>query len=74
MADPIIFFSPSLAAQAVSPVWTNNMGAFNLYSTPDLAPPVIWIGVTNVPYFATNRWTVENSTINSLTRFYRLGP
>jgi hypothetical protein len=44
MADPVMFFSPSLAAQAVSLVWTNNMGAFNLYSTPDLAPPVIWIG------------------------------
>jgi hypothetical protein len=74
VTPPQLLFSPSLAAQAVSLVWTNNMGAFNLYSTPDLVPPVIWTAMTNAPYFATNRWTVMDFTTNSSTRFYRLGP
>jgi hypothetical protein len=73
VTPPQLLLSPSLAAQAISLVWTNNMGAFNLYSTPSLASPS-WSVVTYAPYFATNQWTVVDSTTNSLARFYRLGP
>jgi hypothetical protein len=51
--------------------WTNNMGAFNLYSSPTLSSPV-WSVMTNVPYFATNRWTITDSINNSSRLFYRL--
>jgi hypothetical protein len=74
VTPPQLRFSPNMAAQAVSLVWTNNMGAFNLYSTPSLASPTVWSSVTYTPYFATNQWTVVDSTTNSQARFYRLGP
>jgi len=62
----------SFSANAISLVWSNNMGAFNLYSTPELASPIIWTLVTNVPYYGTNRWTVTDFTANSPQLFYRL--
>lgn len=57
--------------QTVSLSWTNNMGAFNLSSSPTLTSP-IWSVVTNAPYFATNRWTVTDSPNPSGQLFYRL--
>jgi hypothetical protein len=59
------------SSQNVVLTWTNNMGAFNLCSSPSLSSP-IWSVVTNVPWFATNRWTVTNAITNSGQRFYRL--
>jgi len=73
VTSPLLQFSPNLAAGKLSLVWTNNMGAFNLYSTPSLSPS-IWTLVTNTPYFSTNRWSVTNSSIGKPQLFYRLGP
>jgi autotransporter-associated beta strand protein len=74
VTSPKLSFSSSPAAQTVSLTWSNNMGAFNLYSTPALASPAVWMPVTNTPYFATNLWTVIDSTTNAPQRFYRLQP
>lgn len=68
VTPPQLLFGSS--SQNVLLTWTNNMGAFNLCSSPSLSPPV-WSIVTNVPYFATNSWTVTDS-ITSTQRFYRL--
>ena len=73
VTSPQLQFSPNLSAKIISLVWTNNMGAFNLYSTPGLSPS-IWTLVTNLPYFANNRWSVTNSTSGKPQFFYRLGP
>ena len=73
VAPPQLQFSPNVASQLASLGWTNNMGAFKLYATPSLAP-ALWTLVTNAPYFATNRWTVTNSTAVGRQQFYRLGP
>ncbi len=71
VTSPKLQFSPNVSAKTISLVWTNNMGAFNLYSTPSLAPPA-WALVTNPPYFATNNWTVTNSAARVPQQFYRL--
>ena len=70
---PWLQYSPNWPAASVLLVWSNNMGAFNLYSTPSLAPPA-WALVTNSHYFGTNRWTVTNSTVGAPQQFYRLQP
>jgi hypothetical protein len=57
--------------QNLTLVWTNNMGAFNLCSSPSLSLPT-WSVVTNMPYFSANRWRVTNSINNSGQLFYRL--
>ncbi len=56
----------------ISLVWSNNMGAFNLYSTPDLTPPAVWTPVSAEPWYAGNRWFVTEATTNSPQRFYQL--
>jgi hypothetical protein len=72
---PFNVISPQLllvaGAQNLALIWTNNMGAFNLCSSPSLSSPT-WSVVTNTPYFGTNRWTVTDSTKNSAQQFYRL--
>jgi hypothetical protein len=72
---PFNVTSPQLSlvpgAQNLTLVWTNNMGAFNLCSSPSLVSPT-WSVVTNIPYFGTNRWTVTDSITNSAQQFYRL--
>ncbi len=52
-------------------VWTNNMGAFNLHATLNLALPAIWSPVTSEPYFSTNCWTVTVPVV-SASQFFRL--
>ena len=73
VTSPLLQLTPNLSAGKFSLTWTNNMGAFNLYSTPSLAPTT-WVLVTNPPYFATNRWSVTNSTVGVSQQFYRLQP
>jgi len=73
VSPPQLQFRPNLPAKTITLSWTNNQGAFSLYSTPSLAPSA-WALVTNPPYFATNRWTVTNSTIGVPQQFYRLQP
>ena len=73
VTPPRLLFTSQPASQSVALTWTNNMGAFNLCSTPSLTPPVMWSPVTNGPWFATNQWTVTDSTTNAPQRFYRLG-
>jgi hypothetical protein len=52
--------------------WTNSMGVFNLYSTPNLAAPANWAMVTNTPWFGTNNWTVTALAAAPGQLFYRL--
>jgi autotransporter-associated beta strand protein len=73
ITSPQLQFSRNAAAQKIFLTWTNNMGAFNLYSTPSLSPAV-WALVTNAPYFAANNWTVTNLTAGIPQQFYRLQP
>jgi hypothetical protein len=73
VTSPLLQLSPNLSAGKLALIWTNNMGAFNLFSTPSLSPS-IWTLVTNTPYFATNRWSVTNSTAGMPQQFYRLQP
>ena len=64
---PFNVTSPQLllgsASQNITLTWTNNMGAFNLCSSPSLSSPT-WSVVTNTPYFGTNRWTITDSVKN----------
>ena len=72
---PFNVTSPQLSlvpgAQNLTLVWTNNMGAFNLCSSPSLSSPT-WSVVTNTLYFGTNRWSVIDFIGNSAQQFYRL--
>jgi hypothetical protein len=74
VTPPIVYLGQNPASQSVALIWTNNQGAFNLYSTPNLTAPVAWMLVTNSPYFGTNQWTVTDSATNGAGRFYQLGP
>ena len=67
-----LFFTANPTSQSITLLWSNNMGAFDLCCTPSLTRPAIWTPVTNIPYFATNRWSVVDSTASSPQRFYRL--
>ena len=73
VTSPLLQISPNLTAGEFSILWTNSMGAFNLYSTPNLSSSM-WTLVSNTPYFATNRWSVTDSIIGKPQLFYRLGP
>jgi len=72
---PFEVTSPQLLLSAggnnLALVWTNNMGAFNLFSSPSLSAPA-WNPVTNAPYFSANHWTVTNAINGSGQWFYRL--
>jgi hypothetical protein len=72
VTPPQLVFNPMAANQTVALTWTNNMGAFNLYSASSLATPAAWAPVTTTPYFSSNRWTVVDSSADSAQRFYRL--
>jgi hypothetical protein len=61
----------SSSSQNVTLTWSNNMGAFNLWSSPSLSSPA-WTAATNVPYFGSNRWTITDSAGSSAQQFYRL--
>jgi autotransporter-associated beta strand protein len=74
VSPPVVYLSQNPASQSVALTWTNNQGAFNLYSTPSLTAQVAWMLVTNPPYFGTNQWTVTDSTTNGAGKFYQLGP
>ena len=74
VTPPTVQLSSNSAGQSVALTWTNNQGAFNLYSTPSLSAPVAWTEMTNLAYFGTNFWTVTDSATNAAGRFYRLGP
>ncbi len=51
--------------------WPTNAPGFTLQSTLDLAPPVIWVDVTNAPALLGAQWTVTNS-FSGGAQFYRL--
>jgi hypothetical protein len=72
VTPPTVSLKSNPVGQSVALVWTNNQGAFNLYSTPNLATPAAWTAVTNIAYFDTNQWTVVDPTTNAAQRFYRL--
>jgi autotransporter-associated beta strand protein len=72
VTPPRLTLSRDPAAQIVSLTWSNDMGAFSLYSTPDLGAASTWELTTQVSYFATNCWTVRDSTTNATRQYYRL--
>jgi len=63
----------SMAANATNAwlMWSNNMGAFTLYSTPSLASPT-WAPVGVEAYFDNNGWIVSEAIGNSPKGFYQL--
>ena len=72
---PLDVTSPKLLLMTSGPdyvlTWTNNMGAFDLYTTPNLASFTSWSAVAAEPYFGTNRWTVTVPVV-SVSQFFRL--
>jgi hypothetical protein len=71
ISPPLMSISASALPEVSGLSWPGDLGAFNLYSTSDLTPPVIWSWVTNAQLFSSNQWsvTLTNSTLNG---FYRL--
>lgn len=68
---PRLSATPRAHVPTLNVSWPANMGAFGLYATASLMPPVLWSLVTNVPVYSNNQWTVA-VPIKSPSGFYRL--
>jgi endoglucanase len=51
--------------------WSNSASALLLRSTTNLAPPIVWVPVTNTPVFHNGRWLVSWPTADA-ARFFLL--
>ena len=69
---PQLSLIPNRAASNLALSWRGDMGAFDLCYATNLAAPVVWMTMTNSPYYATNRWTVVEPFAGVGQRFYRL--
>jgi len=63
--------SVNLSGSNVALVWPDSATAFNLYSAANLAPPVHWLPVTNLPSLLGSNRTVI-LPLNGALRFFRL--
>jgi len=72
---PVISINPDYtgAGANVAFNWRADMGAFTPYYATNLTAPVAWMAMTNTPFYASNRWTVIDSTTDK-QRFYQLQP
>jgi hypothetical protein len=53
--------------------WPGSGVGFALYTTTNLAPPVVWTITTNKPVFTNNQWQINLAPDNRGSCFYRLG-
>jgi hypothetical protein len=52
--------------------WPGNIGCFGLCEASNLAPPVAWTPVTNIPLFSSNQWTLTLPAPANSGLYYRL--
>jgi hypothetical protein len=52
--------------------WPTNTGAFSLYYTANLMPPIAWTWVSNSPALVGNQWTLTLPTGTNNHGYYRL--
>lgn len=52
--------------------WPGWAGHFTLAQATNLAPPTVWIPVTNAPLTDNSEWTLTLPVLSNTTRFYRL--
>jgi hypothetical protein len=60
------------ASQSLTLSWPSNAGAFYLFSTPALTPPVAWTLVTNPVAYSNGQWRVSLPLNAGGCEFYRL--
>jgi hypothetical protein len=53
-------------------VWPSSGVGYELYTTTNLNPPVVWTPVTNQPLLTNNQWQISLPPNNSNVRFYRI--
>lgn len=52
--------------------WAGSGVGFTLYTTTNLAPPVVWTPATNQPVLSNNQWQIALPVAGSASCFYRL--
>ncbi len=69
---PVALQAVVASSSEIQVCWTtNDGGAFKMYGTPDLTPPVVWTLMTNVPMLAGGQWTLA-LPLGTHYGFYRL--
>lgn len=69
---PVTLTIAALTPDTLSLAWPANEGAFELYATAALSPPVQWLRVTNAPVLSNDHWNVTLSPLTHGALFYRL--
>jgi len=70
-ARPALSVSQTSTEAVIS--WPANAGYFELYETTNLAPPAVWIPVTNDTTYVTGQWQVIiPADLTDTARFFRL--
>lgn len=67
-----IDYDASTQGHGLAIQWPGDIGSLYLYYTPNLAPPVVWIPVTNNPVYSNNQWIVTMPVGTNQSGFYRL--
>ena len=68
--EPIVLTGSALSGGGIKLTWTNS--AADLYCTPTLVPPVVWVTVTNPPVWFNDQWSVAVPGGTNASGFYRL--
>ena len=68
--QPMVLMGSALSGGGIKLTWTNS--AADLYCTPSLMPPVVWLAVTNPPIWSNGQWSVALSGGANGMGFYRL--
>jgi T5SS/PEP-CTERM-associated repeat protein len=71
LTPPLLSINSTQTMQSATLTWPNGVGAFDLYYTPSLVPPISWTLITDTPLFLNNQWSVA-LTNNTPGGFYRL--
>jgi autotransporter-associated beta strand protein len=67
---PMGLTGSALSGGGIRLTWTNS--AADLYCTPNLMPPVVWVAVTNPPAWSNGQWSVTMPGGTNASGFYRL--
>jgi hypothetical protein len=70
LSPPRLALNPPNSGQ-IALAWTNTAPGFVLKETANLAPPVVWSTVTNVPVTLNGQFVVTLPRVNA-NRFYQL--
>ncbi len=71
LTPPLLSIKSTQTMQISTLIWPNGVGAFDLYYTPSLVPPISWTSITDTPLILNNQWSVA-LTNNTPGGFYRL--